>query len=74
MIKHKLSLNTFNLSRAICMVVMLLLLQSTSSPSQLSGRGRSMTTMTTTSHVQVTFKPEAALPATSQSPVIPHLT
>lgn len=29
MIKHKLSLNTFNLSRAICMVVMLLLLQST---------------------------------------------
>jgi hypothetical protein len=29
MIKHKLSLNTFNLSRSICMVVMLLLLQST---------------------------------------------
>mgnify|MGYP006176702427 CR=1 FL=1 len=29
MIKHKLSLNTLNLSRGICMVLMLLLLQST---------------------------------------------
>ena len=29
MIKHKLSLHTFNLSRSICMVLMLLLLQST---------------------------------------------